>query len=224
MSRCISHHCSVLSQSFAGLGKDSFNEYAHVDRRITCRGDNGTAAYGGPPEVRSIGAGGGEGFGGGEVGEIVGVVSNVEESCFGGEVGILIFNLRIDLGFEVEVLDYCAFGLLGKFSVSFQMGMIPCHLKVRAIRLKMGDQDSEGAVLKSTYTFDVARECTPDKSFQPRKFIRDLDDGESLSSLCFPSLNGSLARKVMFPEVSDKEYSFDALSRASVLIHISVCL
>lgn len=42
---------------------------------------------------------------------------------------------------------------------------------------------AQGGVLEYTYPFNVARKSTPDEVFQTRKFIRDLDDSQSLSSL-----------------------------------------
>jgi hypothetical protein len=51
---------------------------------------------------------------GGEVSKVVSIPSNVKENGFGGEIRVLYFDRYIYLGFEVEVLDYSALGLLEK--------------------------------------------------------------------------------------------------------------
>lgn len=48
----------------------------------------------------------------GEVGEIVGVVANIEEGRFGGKVGILLSDCDVYFRFVVKMRDYVTLGLL----------------------------------------------------------------------------------------------------------------
>lgn len=113
MRRRIHHHSSILSQRLLRLFEDGLCEDADVDAGVAGGGDHGGARDWRHPDVGAVGGGGGEEFGGGEHGEVVCVVADVEEGGLGGEVGVLFFDLEVDVRFEVEVVDYGAFGLLG---------------------------------------------------------------------------------------------------------------
>ena len=111
--RRVHDHRGVFAERLLGLLEDGFREDADVDAGVAGGGDHGPARDGGHPDVGAKGGGGGEEFGGGEVGEVVRVVADVKKGRLGGEFGVVLFDLEVDLGFEVEVLDYGAFWLLG---------------------------------------------------------------------------------------------------------------
>lgn len=113
MGRRIHNHRGVLAERLLGLLEDGFCEHTDVDAGVAGRWNHGPTRDGRHPNIGAEGGRGGEEFCGGEVCEVVSVVPDVEEGGLGREAGVFFFDLQVDLGFEVEMVDYGAFCLLG---------------------------------------------------------------------------------------------------------------
>lgn len=228
MRRRIHNHGSVFSKRLLRLFEDGFGEHTDVDAGVTGGWNHRTTRDGRHPDIGAEGGGGGEELGGWEVGEIIGIVTDVKEGGLGGEAGIFFLDLQVDFGFEVEVVDHGAFCLLelrlDVVRFIHHGGKVEESWNQNSWDRKMGDAATRGLCWNTrfvlewyTYTFNVAGKSTPDEMFQARNFVRNLDYSQSLICLRLSRLLCVFSRKDVFPVIGYQEDCLNSLeSKTSI--------